>query len=106
MTAQPALTAEKVKFENVYINGYKLGWFEQIYVENLLGQNLDNGQYWLNVDSGNWGPVDSDLQHHVDLSKEHEEYVRKKFKQPSQETQVEVTSNSLEDCNKDSCLHW
>lgn len=106
MTTQPALAAEKVKFEDVYINGYKLGWFEQIYVENFLGQNLDDGQYWLNVDTGNWGPVDSDVQRHVDLSKEHEEYVRKKFKQPSQETQVEVTSNSLEDCKDDSCLHW
>ncbi len=105
--AQPALASEEVQFEDVFINGYKLGWFEQIYVESVLGQDLNDGKYWLDVDSGNWGPVDSDVQHHVDLSEEHEKYVRENLKQPSQETQVEVTSNSLEDCrNDEGCLHW
>jgi len=104
LASQPVWASEKQAYDDVIINGYALGWLEQMFVENVVGHDIDDGMYVLDVDSGDWGPVDSPTLFHVDLPDDYKAYIKKNFKQPGQAAKVELTSTT-EECEA-GCLYW
>ena len=46
MTALPAVASDEVEYNDVIINGYKLGFFEQLALEDHIDREIPNGQYW------------------------------------------------------------
>lgn len=104
MATSSAWAAEEAQYDDVFINGYKLGFFEQRFIEDVVGHDIKDGQYWLDVDSGQWGPVGSAEEYHIDLPEDYRAYVKENFKQPGQAAKVKLTSVS-EECEA-GCLYW
>ena len=57
MTALPAVAADEAEINDVIINGYKLGFFEQWALEDHIDQDIPDGYYWFELETGMWGPV-------------------------------------------------
>ena len=45
IAALPAVASEKAEYEDVFINGYKLGFFEQLALEDHMGRDIPDGNY-------------------------------------------------------------
>ncbi len=104
MTALPAVAAEETQYEDVYINGYKLGFFEQLALEDHIDQDIPDGNYWFELDTGMWGPVDGTAIGRIVIPEDYRDYVESKFSKQSQATPVELSA-SAEECSN-SCLYW
>lgn len=61
MTAASVVAAEKTQYDDVFINGYKLGFFEQMALEDHIDRNIPDGNYWFELETGMWGPVGGTL---------------------------------------------
>ena len=106
MTAISASASEQVQYEDVIINGYKLGFFEQIALENHLDRDIPDGNYWFELTTGMWGPVGGTAIGRIEVSDEYREFIETKFSnKQNQVTKVELSASVAEDCD-DNCLYW
>ena len=104
MTALPAVAAEKAQYDDVYINGYKLGFFEQMALEDHIDQDIADGNYWFELDTGMWGPVGGEAIGHIEVPDDYQDYVKAKLSNTGQATTVDYSA-SAEECESD-CLYW
>ena len=105
MTALPATASEETQYEDVYFNGYKLGFFEQFALEDHIDRDIPDGNYWFELDTGMWGPVGGSAIGHIEIPEDYQDYVESKLSNHSQEaTEVELSA-SAEECDN-SCLYW
>ena len=106
MTPFSAAASENVQYEDVIINGYKLGFFEQMALENHIDRDIPDGNYWFEVTTGMWGPVGGTAFGRIEVSDEYREFIESKFsKKQNQVTNVKLSASVAEDC-EDSCLYW
>lgn len=106
MTALPAVATEEAKFEDVYINGYKLGFFEQLALEDHIDRDIPDGEYWFELDTGLWGPVGGSAIGYIEVPEDYRDYVESKLSQQSQATEVELSASAeAEECDY-SCMYW
>ncbi len=105
MTAVPVVASEKAQYEDVFINGYKLGFFEQLALEDHMDQDIPDGNYWFEPETGLWGPVGGPAIGHIKVSEDYRNFVKSKLSNKlSQATEVELSA-SAEGCKND-CLYW
>lgn len=104
VTALPAVAADEVAINDVIINGYKLGFFEQLALENHIDQDIPDGEYWFELDTGMWGPVGGSAIGHIDVPEDYQEYVKTRFNKQNQSAQVELSS-AAEECDT-GCVYW
>ena len=104
ITALPAVATEKVQYEDVFINGYKLGFFEQMALEDHIDRDIADGNYWFELDTGLWGPVGGSAIGYIEVPEDYRDYVESKLSNQSQATEVELSA-SAEECDT-NCLYW
>jgi hypothetical protein len=105
MTALPATASEEAQSEDVYFNDYKLGFFEQLALEDHIDRDIPDGNYWFELDTGLWGPKGGPAIGHIEIPEDYWDYVESKLSKQSQEaTEVELSA-SAEECDN-SCLYW
>jgi len=105
MTALPAAASEEAQYEDVYFNGYKLGFFEQFALEDHIDRDIPDGNYWFELDTGMWGPVGGSAIGHIEIPEDYRDYVESRLSKQSQEaTEVELSA-SVEECDN-NCLYW
>ena len=104
MTTVPALAADTPEYDDVFINGYKLGFFEQLALENHMEREIPDGNYWFELESGLYGHVGGPAIGHISVSEEYREFVETKFSNFNVATKVELSA-SAQDCKND-CLYW
>ena len=105
MTALPAAAFEEARYEDVYFNGYKLGFFEQLALEDHIDRDIPDGNYWFKLDTGLWGPIGGPAIGHIVIPEDYWDYVESKLSNQSQEaTEVELSA-SAEECDN-NCLYW
>jgi len=105
MTTLPAAASEEAQYEDVYFNGYKLGFFEQLALEDHIDRDIPDGNYWFELDTGLWGPIGGPAIGHIVIPEDYWDYVESKLSNQSQEaTEVELSA-SAEECDN-SCLYW
>lgn len=104
MTALPAVAAEKTQYDDVFINGYKLGFFEQMALEDHIDRDIADGNYWFDVDTGMWGPVGGPAIGRIEVSDDYRDYIESKLSNKKQATEVEFSASAKE-CEND-CLYW
>jgi hypothetical protein len=104
MTALPAMSAEEAQYDDVFINDYKLGFFEQMALEDHIDRDIADGNYWFELDTGLWGPEGGQAIGHIKVPEDYQDYVESKLSNKNQATQVELSA-SAEECNTD-CLYW
>jgi len=105
MTALPAAAFEEAQYEDVYFNGYKLGFFEQLALEDHINRDIPDGNYWFELHTGQWGPIGGPAIGHIVIPEDYWDYVESKLSNQSQEaTEVELSA-SAEECDN-SCLYW
>ena len=104
MTALPAVAAEDNQYDDVFINNYKLGFFEQMALEDHIDQDIADGVYWFDLDTGMWGPVGGEAIGHIEIPADYQDYVKAKLSNKSQATKVDYSA-SAEECESD-CLYW
>ncbi len=105
LTALPALAAEKTEYDDVYINGYKLGFFEQMALEDHIDRDIPDGDYWLDLDAGSWGPIGEPTVWHIEIPVDYREYVESKLSSVGKATAQVDLAASQEDCDT-GCLYW
>jgi hypothetical protein len=104
-TALPAVASEKAEYEDVFINGYKLGFFEQLALEDHIDRDIPDGNYWFELDTGMWGPVGGTAIGRIEVPEDYQDYVKSKFANQSQATVIELSASAAEECGS-SCLYW
>jgi hypothetical protein len=104
MTALPAVAAEETQYDDVFINGYKLGFFEQMALEDHIDRDIEDGNYWFEMETGMWGPVGGEAIGHIEVPEDYQDYVKSKLSNTTQATKVEFSA-SAEECQSD-CLYW
>jgi len=104
MTALPAVAAEKTQYDDVSINGYKLGFFEQMALEDHIDRDIADGDYWFELDTGMWGPVGGTAIGRIEVPENYYDYVISKLSNKNQATEVELSA-SAEECDT-NCLYW
>lgn len=104
-SALPAVASEKAQFEDVFINGYKLGFFEQLALEDHIDRDIPNGIYWFELETGMWGPVGGTAIGRIEVPEEYRDYVKSKFAQQSETPEVKLSASASEECGS-SCLYW
>ncbi len=104
MTALPAIAAEETQYDDVFINGYKLGFFEQMALEDHIDMDIADGVYWFELDTGMWGPIGGKAIGHIEIPDDYQDYVVSKLSNKNQATKVELSA-SAEECESD-CLYW
>ncbi len=105
VTALPAVAAEETQYDDVFINGYKLGFFEQLALEDHIDRDIPDGNYWFELHTGQWGPIGGPAIGHIVIPEDYWDYVESKLSNQSQEaTEVELSA-SAEECDN-SCLYW
>lgn len=104
MTALPAIAAEETQYDDVFINGYKLGFFEQMALEDHIDMDIADGVYWFELDTGMWGPIGGKAIGHIEIPNDYQDYVKSKLSNKNQATKVELSA-SAEECESD-CLYW
>jgi len=105
MTALPAAASDEVKYHNVIINGYTLGFIEQWALEDHINREIADGNYWFELDTGMWGPIGGPAIGHIDIPEDYQEYVESRLNnKPNQAAQVDVSA-SVEDCET-GCVYW
>ena len=104
-SALPAVASEKAQYEDVFINGYKLGFFEQLALEDHMDRDIPDGNYWFELDTGMWGPVGGTAIGRIEVPEEYQDYVKSKFAQQSEAPEVKLSASASEECGN-SCLYW
>jgi hypothetical protein len=104
VTALPAVASEEAQYDDVFINGYKLGFFEQFALENHIDRDIADGNYWFELDTGMWGPVGGTAIGHIVIPEDYRDYVESKLFNKNQATEVELSA-SVEECDT-NCLYW
>lgn len=104
LTALPALAAEKTQYDDVYINGYKLGFFEQLALEDHIDRDIPDGNYLLDLDTGMWGPAGEPNIWHIDIPEDYREYVESKLSGTNKAAKVNLAA-AREECDS-GCLYW
>jgi len=104
-TALPAVASEKAEYEDVFINGYKLGFFEQLALEDHMDRDIPDGNYWFELDTGMWGPVGGTAIGRIEVPEDYQDYVKSKFANQSQVTVVKLSASAAEEYGS-SCLYW
>ena len=104
IVALPAIAAEEAQYDDVFINGYKLGFFEQMALEDHIDRDIEDGNYWFELDTGLWGPVGGKAIGHIVVPEDYRDYVESKLSNTGQATKVEFSA-SAEECTND-CLYW
>ena len=105
MTALPANAAEDTKkYDDVYINGYKLGFFEQIALEDFINADIEDGNYWFELDTGMWGHVGEPPLGHIKVPEDYREYVESRLSNQNQAAKVDLATGQQE-C-EGGCLYW
>ncbi|NIQ00622.1 MAG: hypothetical protein GWM98_09680 [Nitrospinaceae bacterium] len=108
LAAAPVLSAplenDQKQYENVILNGHKLGFFEVLFLEKYLKRDIPNGNYWFDLDTGKWGHVGRPANGYLQLPKEDLDYVRENYSRKSQAVQIEY-SPEAETCDN-GCLYW
>jgi len=104
VTALPAVAAEETQYDDVFINGYKLGFFEQFALENHIDRDIADGNYWFELDTGLWGPVGGTAIGYIEIPEDYQDYVESKLFNKNQATKVELSA-SAEECDN-NCLYW
>ena len=104
MTAVSVVASEKAEYDDVFINGYKLGFFEQLALEDHINQDIPDGNYWFEIETGLWGPVGGPAIGHINVSEDYQDFVESKLSKPRQATKVELSALA-EGCEND-CLYW
>lgn len=102
--AAPAMAAETTQYDDVFINGYKLGFFEQMALEDHIDRDIPDGNYWFDLNTGLWGPKGGPAIGQIQIPEDYREYVESKLNNTSQATQVELSA-STEECDT-NCLYW
>jgi len=102
-TALPAVASGKAGYEDVFTNGYKLGFFEQLALEDNMDRDIPNGNYWFELDTSMWGPVGGTAIGPIEVPEDYQDYVKSKFANQSQATVVELSASAAEECGS-SCL--
>jgi len=105
LTALPATASEEAQYDDVFINGYQLGFFEQMALEDHIDRDIADGIYWFELDTGMWGPIGGTAIGHIVIPAEYQDYVESKLSQPSQQVTKVNLSASAEECDND-CLYW
>ena len=104
VTALPAVAADATEINDVIINGYKLGFFEQLALEDHIDQDIADGYYWFELDTGMWGPIGGPAIGHIDVPEDYQEYVKTRLNKQNQSAQFE-RSSAPEDCDT-GCVYW
>jgi hypothetical protein len=104
VTTLPAAASEETQYEDVYFNGYKLGFFEQLALEDHIDRDIADGDYWFELDTGMWGPVGGTAIGRIDVPEDYYDYVISKLSNKKQATEVELSA-SAEECDT-NCLYW
>ena len=78
--------------DDVIINGYVIGFFERLAIEHIVDQDLPDGRYWFEVDTGLWGPVGRPAAGHVAISQEDREWLENRFKPQQPATGIKLSS--------------
>ena len=104
MTALPA-AAEETQYDDVFMNGYQLGFFEQMALEDHIDRDIQDGNYWFELDTGMWGPVGESAIGYIEVPEDYREYVESKLSNKNQATEVELSASAAEECAND-CLYW
>ncbi len=104
VTALPAVAVEEAQYDDVFINGYKLGFFEQFALEDHIDRDIADGNYWFELDTGLWGPVGGTAIGYIEIPEDYQDYVESKLFNKNQATKVELSA-SAEECDK-NCLYW
>ena len=104
MTALPAVASEKIQYDDVFINGYKLGFFEQMALEDHIDRDIADGNYWFELDTGMWGPEGGTAIGRIVVPEDYQDYVKSKLSNTTQATAVEFSASNKE-CT-DDCLYW
>ena len=104
MTAVSVTASEKVQYDDVFINGYKLGFFEQLALEDHIDQEIPDGNYWFELETGLWGPVGGPAIGHINVPEDYREYVESKLSKKNKATKVDLSA-SAEGCDS-NCMYW
>jgi hypothetical protein len=104
ITALPAVASEEVQYDDVVINDYKLGFFEQIALEDHIDRDIPDGNYWFELNTGMWGPVGGTAIGRIEVPEEYRDYIEFKFSKQSQTTEVDISA-SAEECDN-GCFYW
>ena len=102
--ALPVVASEEAQYDDVFINGYKLGFFEQFALESHIDRDIADGNYWFELDTGMWGPVGGTAIGHIVIPEDYRDYVESKLSNKNQATEVELSA-SAEECDT-NCLYW
>ena len=106
ITALPALATEITEYDDVFINGYKLGFFEQMALEDHIDREIADGDYWFDLDTGMWGPIGEPAIGHIVIPPDYQEYVKSKLSNTAKAAQVDLAASvENENCDK-GCLYW
>ena len=104
MTAVPVVASEKAQYDDVFINGYKLGFFEQLALEDHINQDIPDGDYWFEIETGLWGPVGKPAIGRINVSEDYRDFVESKLSKPRQAIKVDLSA-LVGGCEND-CLYW
>lgn len=104
LSSVSALAADNTEYDDVFINGYKLGFFEQLALENHMNQDIPDGNYWFELETGLYGPVGGPAIGRITVSEDYREFVESKFFNSRKATKVELSA-SAQSCKND-CLYW
>lgn len=91
--ALAAAAAEKTEYDDVIINDYKLGFFEQIALEDHIDRDIPDGNYWFELDTGMWGPVGGTSMGRIVVPEDYRDYVITRLFKPSKAAKVEVSAS-------------
>ena len=106
VTAVPVMASEKAQYDDVFINGYKLGFFEQLALEDHIDREIPDGNYWFEMSTGMWGPVGGTAIGRIVVPDDYRDYVESKLANTqSQVTKVDLSASAAEECD-DNCLYW
>ena len=75
-----AVASDEVEYNDDIINGYKLGFFEQLALEDPIDQDIPDGQYWFELETGIWEPVGGPAIGLLEVPEDYREYVESRLK--------------------------
>ena len=94
-TVIPSTASDKRQFDDVYINGYKLGFFEQLALEDHIDRDIADGEYWFEMSTGMWGPVGGTAIGRIIVPEDYREYVRVRLFKPGQPARAELAASTV-----------
>jgi len=106
VTVVPGMASEKAQYDDVFINGYKLGFFEQLALEDHIDREIPDGNYWFEMSTGMWGPVGGTAIGRIEVPEDYRDYIESKLaNKQNQVTKVDLSASAVEECDND-CMYW